>query len=421
MRGLKQVPAGVRALFSALQFQDRQTQALSRLTESEWNETLSYSDRMHLTLALARDRTEFPAWVRARIERAMAGAAQHFEQIKTAYLQAADALAAARIEFAVLKGFTHVPRFVPDARLRVQYDIDLFCPKESALRARGELIQLGYEPLRGFDHFPIDHLPALIRKTGWEWNGDFFDPEIPVRFELHYQFWDSATEFLEPQGVEKFWQRRVTEELQDLRFPALALADRAGYAALHALRHLLRGDLRPGHIYELASFLHTSAADQRVWDGWRGHHHESLRMLEGIVFALAFDWFGCSVSSAVEQQIAALPEGAKRWVAERGVAPIQAAFRPNKDELWLHLSLLQSRREKAAVIRRRLFPLRMPGQIDAIHIPDDQMTPRLRLRRQARYCRHVAGRFWHHACVLVPTLWSGVRWWWRSSKPTISF
>ena len=41
------------------------------------------------------------------------------------------------------------------------------------------------------EDFPTDHLPALIRKTGWEWRGDFFDPEIPTAIELHHRFWNS--------------------------------------------------------------------------------------------------------------------------------------------------------------------------------------------------------------------------------------
>jgi hypothetical protein len=414
MRPLKHVPAAVQAAFRALQFQKRETLALSRLSELEWRQVLDYCDRMHLTLALARDRAEFPSWVRSRMERAISNNAERFERIKAAYLQAADRLKQAGIEFVVLKGFTHVPRFIPDVRLRVQYDIDLFSPKESVVRARDELVQLGYEPLHGFDQFPIDHLPALIRKTGWEWTGDFFDPEIPPRFELHYQFWDSRTECLELKNLDKFWERRVVRELEDIRFTALDSVDALGYAALHAFRHLLRGDLRTGHIYELASFLHGTSGDERFWQSWRALHDESLRALEAIMFALARDWFSCSLNTAVEHEIAAIPAGAKRWIAERGAAPIEAAFHSNKDELWLHLSLLKSRRDQAAVIRRRLFPLRMPGQVDAVHVPDERMTLRRRALQQARYLRYVASRFLHHAGVLIPTLWNGVRWWWRS-------
>ena len=421
MRPLKHVPAAVEAAFRALQFQKRETFALSRLNESEWRRALDYCDRMHLTLALARDRAEFPAAVRARIEHALTSNRERFERIKAAFLQTADRLEQAGIDFIVLKGFTHVPRFVADVRLRVQYDIDLYIPRTSILQARDELVQLGYEPLHGFDQFPIDHLPALIRKTGWEWTGDFFDPEIPPRFELHYQFWDSKTECLELAGLEKFWERRVVRDLEGMRFAALDAADALGYAALHALRHLLRGDLRTGHIYEIALFLHGASSDEKLWRDWRALHDESLRRLEAIVYALAADWFACALHPAVQEQIAALPAGVRRWIEERGSAPIEAAFRSNKDELWLHLTLLESRRDQAAVIRRRLFPLRMPGQVDAVHVPNERMTLRRRALQQARYFRYVASRFAHHAGVLVPALWNGVRWWWRSSIETTSF
>ena len=421
MRPLKHVPPAVEAAFRALQFDKRETLGLSRLTDAEWRQVLDYCDRMHLTLALVRDRAEFPVWVRARMEQALASNAERFARMKAAYLEAAKRLESAGIEFLALKGFTHAPRFVADARLRVQYDIDLFCSRDCVERARDELIGLGYESLHGFDQFPIDHLPALIRKTGWEWTGDFFDPEIPPRFELHYQFWDAATECIEVKGLDQFWKRRVGRELEGMRFETLDAADAVAYAALHALRHLLRGDLRTGHVYEIASFLHSASVDEKLWRDWLTLHDESLRRLECIVYAMAADWFSCALNPAVQREIGALPTSVKRWIAERAGSPIQAAFRSNKDELWLHLSLLESKSDRAAVLRRRLFPLRLPGQIDAVHVPDERMTFRRRVIQQARYLRYVASRFVHHAGVLIPALWSGVRWWWRSSIEITSF
>ena len=172
------------------------------------------------------------------------------------------------MEFLVLKGFSHCPDFVADPRHRPQYDIDLFFPEKSLLRARDVALDLGYQPIVPFDRHPIDHLPTMIRKTGWEWRGDFYDPDIPLSLELHFRFWDQQTERFEPQGLDRFWDRRQGRELDGVRFTALHPADAIAYSTLHSLRHLLRGSPRPYHFYELAWLLHHRADDTVFWNAW---------------------------------------------------------------------------------------------------------------------------------------------------------
>ena len=54
------------------------------------------------------------------------------------------------------------------------------------------------------EDFPTDHLPVLIRRTGWEWRGDFFDPDIPMGVELHFQFWNPRLERLPAPDTDRF-------------------------------------------------------------------------------------------------------------------------------------------------------------------------------------------------------------------------
>src|SRR5579871_1162529 len=400
MRDFKRLPAGVRAVFRALQLQRPDPAQLSRMSDSEWEQALRYCDRSHLTLALAAGDANVPEWVRSHIDRASAGASQRFEKMKAAYLEAASAFQAAGIECAVLKGFAHVPQFVPDVRLRMQYDIDLFLAGDSVQSARDELIKLGYEPEKGFEQLPIDHLPPLVRKIPFEWNGDYFDPGIPVGFELHYRLWDHETERLEVPGLDAFWERRVMRDVEGIRFRSFGPADSVAYAALHALRHLFRGDVRAGHFFELARFLHASSRDTGFWLTWWDLHHPVLRELEAIVFSVAAEWFDCSTSAIVQDQISQLQPGIRRWIAVRGDAPLESAFHPNKEELWLHLSLLKSSRDQFAVARRRLVPSRT--------------------NLHARQLRFNVSRLLHHLRTFCPALWSGVRWFAGSKRSSIS-
>ena len=159
------------------------------------------------------------------------------------YSEIAGALQARGVEFIVLKGFSHWPHFSADPRQRPQYDLDLLCQRVCLMQAKNALVELGYEPLSGFDKFPLDHLPAMIRKTGWQWKGDFFDVEMPFAAELHFRLWDPETEHIAIDGLEAFWERRTQGHIDDFRFPALDPVDKIAYASLHLLRHILRGDV----------------------------------------------------------------------------------------------------------------------------------------------------------------------------------
>ena len=356
-----------------------------------------------MTLALGRV-AGLPDWVRRRIEGDLARNTIRTGRIQSAYLEIASALAAENLDFVVLKGFTHCPLFTDEPRYRVQYDLDLLLSREAALRARDILLTLQYEPLSGYDRFPIDHLPAMLRKTGWDWRGDYYDPEIPVSVDLHFRLWDPSTERFAVRGLDAFWERRI-----ERRF---CPADLLGYACLHLLRHLLRGDPRPSQVYEIARFLHVHAADAEFWREWRGLHDESLRRVQAICFRLAVEWFHCAFAPEAQEEVNRLGANIERWFEQYALASLESESFPKKQELWLHMSLVESTRDRLAVLWRRLLPLSLPGQVDAVTIPDEQLTWRLRVRRSWRYLLYTSSRAAYHAGVLVPVLWHGVKWWW---------
>ncbi|MGH9665482.1 MAG: MFS transporter, partial [Bryobacteraceae bacterium] len=51
-----------------------------------------------------------------------------------------------------------------------------------------------------------------------------------------------------------------------------------------------------------------------------------------------------------------------------------------------------------------------PGPVDAVHLSEEQITPRIRLRRRWRYLVHVAARAVHHLRALPPVAGGAVRW-----------
>lgn len=403
-------------MLAALHLRDPRQEALRGLKDSEWRAALDYCDRSRLTLALreaARD--AMPAWVRDRTDRDAEKNQQRVAGIEATYGALAASLNAAGVEFVALKGITHCALFGLRPELRAQYDIDLFAPAERVYTARDALLAIGYESAEDLEGFPTDHLPALVRKTGWEWRGDYFDTEIPLSVDLHFQFWNEPVERLRAPGTEEFWERRTKATIGGSELGVLSRADALGYAALHLLRHLLRGSVSPYHVYEVARVLDGFSRDEGAWNEWREWHAPGLRRVEAVVFRLAAEWFGCTLAPIVEEEITQLSPSTRMWFAEFATSPARAPFHANKDELWLHCSLASSRRDAWIVARRRLLPGNLPPWGAAMHVPKEQLTWRRRVKNAMQYAAYSAGRLRHHLAAVPTVAASGIRWWWKTN------
>jgi hypothetical protein len=389
------VPPGVRAILEALRF-NREPAPLPELSADD----LVFADRSQLTPLLSR-------FVRSdHVNGAVARNKIRVEKVASAYSEIAGAFERSGVDHMVLKGFTHVPEFVDDVNLRVQYDLDLFVPELQRDSAFNALRELQYEPIESMEGLAMDHLPTMIRKTGWRWRGDYFDPDLPVAVEVHFQFWDVETERIRVDALEDFWARRDGARLNPL--------DRLGYASLHLIRHLLRGNVRAFHVWEIANFLDRHQDDEGLWRRWDRQHTRSLQQVEAVAFLLAKTWFGCRVADIPSVEIDRLPPRVHRWLELYGWSPIESQFEPNKDELWLHMSLLDSFDDRWSVLRRRLIPASIPQQVDSIHVPEDQLTAEERADRDSSNRNYAASRAAHHSRLLIPTLLEGAKWWFRS-------
>lgn len=383
---------------------------LSALDQEAWKQALDFADRTQLTLVVWQRLLEGLAWENVppetcrRLKQNLTDNTDRVRRIEAASAEIADRFIAAGVDFLVLKGLSHSPSFGVDARLRVQYDIDYYCPPKEIHRARNILLDLDYEPLAEHDEVPRDHLAPMARKTGWQWRGNYFDPEIPLSIDLHFRFWDPETERLPATGVGEFWERRVERAIDGRRVFELEPADRLAYAALHSLKHLLRGSLRLYHIYEVACFLHNRKEDAEFWARRNFLHSTELRRLESVVFLLAEKYFGARTPGE------SLPQDVMDWFDRYGWSPVEALVQPNKHELFLHLSMLHGWQDNWKVLRRRLLPARLPGHVEAVMVPKQEMTIRLWFRKWVRYFAWLASRFYFHARLLLPTLWALARW-----------
>lgn len=392
------------AVLEALRFHGSSTESLASVPEGVWPKLLDEMDIAQLTLAVAmRCREAVPVAVRPRLEQNLRDNATRHEKLLAAHRELDEALRTRGIDYVVLKGITQWPDYCDDARARPQYDIDLYVPRDAIASAAAALKELGYEPAGVTEDPGADHMPPLIRKSGWTWRHDYFDPEMPHSLELHFRFWNPDHIGFDA-GVSGFWKRRVA----DLEFPALNRSDGLTYASLHLVRHLLGGDLKPRHVYEIAHFLERSADDDVFWAG----RSVPCRTIEGIAFRLARDWFHCRMHSAAAEAAGHLPASVERWFALFG-----GGSRSAKNELWLHLSLIGNRGDRLRIARRRIFPTARSRVVRDAYLPEANIGRRTRVSRLAYEALFLAKRAAHHVKSLGPLLLGGWAWLVRPRMP----
>ncbi len=260
----------------------------------------------------------------------------------------------------------------------------------------------------------VDHFPTLIRKTGWIWRGDYFDPEIPFSLELHFRCWDRETEGFGPPNLEQaLWTRLCHRRCEELSFRALHPLDSVLYASLHMLRHLLRGSLRPSHVYEFAWFLHRRANDDRFWQDWLDFGSDEAESIRPSALHL--------------RSIGSLAPFTRSWTRLffRSHRLCTAGFSNMHTRLWL----LCSSRTKTncgftghysglldsvfVVLRRRLIPAQLPGPVSGVHLKD-KPDFKVRLQHKWTYICYLWQRLRHHLASLIPTS-AGAAIWIRDS------
>jgi hypothetical protein len=359
-----------------------------------WRQLLAFADRTHLTLQL-HGNARLPRDLEQQVEERWRKNAARRARLQADFLQIESELNSRAIPYVLLKGFTHETGFGLRFGSRVQSDLDFLVAPEDRERAAVALKELGYRP-HGAANLSAEHERPWVRPFTWTWRGDYFDPDMPIPVELHDSVWSSAGDRIQCPGLEEFWNRCVPMTTSAMCVQAFAEVDRIAFAALHALRHILRNDATPAHVFELAQLLETRMNDVGLWNEWLVAHHPEVRLLQAIAFRFAQEWFECRLPSVVAHQCEQLPAEVSSWLKHFAWSPIKNLTGANKDVLWLHMALLKSRRDRWRVASRRLLPLR---------VPHEKLDARLR----------------YHASALLPALKGGVRWWWRrTTSSTIS-
>ena len=352
------LPPGVESLIEMLRLTDPAPTAAweyEQFDDQEWNDFLEICDQHQMTLVLGRfSAPTWPAWVVRRLERNRRAAGRRLARFHEALSLIDRQFRSEEIEYAVLKGPAHAADY-SETPERQQSDIDLYCRPEQLQQAQAALRRLGWESLDELAGLQEIHLAPMVSDPAYEWNGDYFDENMPLAVELHFQFWNERGDHVAVPRLDGFFDRRVRSI--DGAFSELDPIDEFCFRALHVLRHLLHGNLRIYHVYELAWFLHHHAGEDAFWVYWSSRHDDRLRELCAISARLAREWFDCSLHPLIQAETEDLSHTLQEWFYYYSFAPLEAMVDENKSELWLHLAITG---QKIAVLRKKLLPLRIP-------------------------------------------------------------
>jgi len=395
---MKRLPIYGQALLHFLAFDRRAAEGDYRLNDAEWQLLLQFCDRHQLTLLLGDVRGEAaPQWVRRRLQSNYCDQRLRLTLIQMTVAELAVHLRAQGIRFLLLKGFAHGEEFTPDPVLRSQGDIDIWCLPEAAEAAQRALSELGFYAVGEANS---RHLAPMIREKHWNWTGNYFQPDLPIPIDLHHTLWDGSWEGIPGPDERAMWERQATLPAGRERVACLDLVDTLAFAALHSFMHILHGDLKLNRAWELAYFLRRHLEDEATWSHWLSRFDGPARQSQLIVFALAERWFGCGMPCALEESLAALPRETKLWLEQFSWSPVEALFTPNKDELWLHLSLLRQKRERARLLWRRLVPTH--AKVASLGRSSGQAGAKMNF---------LMTRGYYHTAALVTCAARGLRWW----------
>jgi hypothetical protein len=146
----------------------------------------------------------------------------------------------------------------------IQSDHDFLVYSEDLECANEVFLGLGFEPVDSHSGRNVDHLPTLVKCSGWQWKGNFYDPEIPRAIELHFRLWDAEFEGISINSLEEVWKNSIVREISGIRIPVLSRQDALTYAVMHAFRHLLRKTC--ASTFMSSRFLNRNVHDTAFWN-----------------------------------------------------------------------------------------------------------------------------------------------------------
>ena len=246
-----------------------QANQLGRFGDREWKQVLQALHDAGLSLYLLQklkdiNRTDvLPTSILSRLEENLATNRRRVAYLAQQFDFLNHKLNCAGVRYAVVKGFSLVPAFCPDASLRHQSDLDYLVDDQSLPLAQTVLEDAGYS----LQKRKRNELVFLKPSAGMPLPGEAqFEAASPYAVELRRAFWDNDIHGVSFEGPEFSVDNVRTRQWQELTFRGLPEEDMFLVQVIHAFNHILTGWVRMSWLYEIAYFLNQRSTDEALWE-----------------------------------------------------------------------------------------------------------------------------------------------------------
>jgi Uncharacterised nucleotidyltransferase len=338
-------------------------------SQRQWRYALRWLDDSGLALYFlnklkANATNEVPEWVMARLEQNFAANQQRVDDMAHRFGGLNQKFHEVGVRYVVLKGFSLVPHFCPDATLRHQGDFDYLVDDYSLPAARGVLTSAGYNQKPGVSR--QDSVFVIPGTRPPSRSSDQYFAHAPHAVELHLDIWDSEQHELPLMPRLFSVERATTQHWRGFAFPALADEDAFLLQVLHACQHLFTYWIRMCCLFEIGYFLQLRASDTPLWNRieQRVGDNSTLRDFVVITGELAAKLFAVHLPPLIRIWGTSIPSAsriwienyARRWAFSEVPNHRFCLFPQSKLALFLH----QQYRDACAltpVVRKRVLPL----------------------------------------------------------------
>jgi hypothetical protein len=294
--------------------------AVEGLSSREWTKILQWLDGSGLALYFLHKLKEtnstdaIPAWVLSYLTQNFANNQNRVEAMSRQFAFLNRKLDETSVQYVVIKGFSLVPEFCPDATLRHQGDLDYLVEGDFPADARRVLDEAGY-----FAKESCSTKEAVYVIPGGEpsLSPSQYSPRTPHAVELHLDIWDSGMHGV-PAISNLFSVRRgKAQHWSGLTFPALAVEDAFLLLVVHACHHLFTLWMRMSCLYEIAYFLNRRSGDEELWSRIEERAADNMELREFVVIVseLATRLFASPLPPLLQRWGSGTRPAVRTWIA----------------------------------------------------------------------------------------------------------
>lgn len=386
---------------------------LQRCTEQQKDKFLRWLDESGLALYFLarleslRHLDSIPAEMLRELTRRRVANRERVLAMLSEFVRVNAALQERCVPYVVLKGFSLVPEFSPDAELRHQTDIDLLVDPKHLREAQDAVAACGYfvEEVHPSGEIRMSNSLQYVPTK----HDDIYAPSPHRRVELHASVFDSdqAVDLNLPAD---FLNRSEWTEIGGHPAPVLCLADRFLVQCLHSFRHILASWGRLAWLYEISNFIEHHQAESALWQQVSSRLvNDDLAASCSLVLRLTGRMFGVepppelmhSNGSCSNVNRDALIQA---WVAEFGEEWALSGMEGSKVSLFVHREFVKDGRAWRQYLLRRLLPFEQRPLLT--RVPHGKSGLRSVVHQGFRYVERAS----YHAWALVDFGLESLRW-----------